>query len=188
MTKKGALFFIKDIMFDQQKLIGQNRRRLRLDTRIGQPIENEVASSSTKQSLAREQILATKFGANWKKRIGPCGIYNCAGLVWASRRTAIYDIAEWDKIYQDDKYRELNGSELPMPGDLAIYSQSEVGYIHVGQVLFLEPGLLPTGNPIPKILSKWDDVSGEYIHYPGDVPFQNQFTDFQLKYWTDRTS
>ena len=187
MTPKGALFFIKDIMFDQQKLIGQSKRMLRLDTRTGQPIENEVAAPPTQQSLAREQILTAKFGANWKKRIGPCGIYNCAGLVWASRRTAIYESTEWNKIYQDDDYRELRGNESPMPGDLAIYSQSEVEYIHVGQVLSLELGLLPTGNPIPKILSKWDDVSGEYIHYPQDVPFRDQFPDFQLKYWTDRT-
>ena len=174
-------------MFDQQKLIGQNRRMLRLDTRTGQPIENEIAAPPTQQSLAREQILAIKFGANWEKRIGPCGIYNCAGLTWASRRTAIYEDAEWDKIYQDDDYRELKGSELPMPGDLAIYSQSDVGYLHVGQVLSLEPVLLPAGELIPKILSKWDGASGEYIHHPMDVPFRNQFTDFQLKYWTDRT-
>ena len=187
MTQKGALFFIEDIMFDQQKLIGQNRRMLRLDTRTGQPIENEVAAPPTQQSLAREQRLATKFGANWEKRIGPCGIYNCAGLVWASRRTAIYEDAEWDKIYQDDDYRELKGSELPMPGDLAIYSQSDVGYLHVGQVLSLEPVLLSAGGLIPKILSKWDDASGEYIHHPMDVHFRDRFTDFQLKYWTDRT-
>ena len=89
-----------------------------------------------------------------------------------------------------------------MPGDLAIYSHSDVGYIHVGQVLYLESGLLETGSlipkilsewdsetgsPIPKILSKWDDASGEYIHYPGDVHFRDNFLDFQLKYWTDRT-
>ena len=173
-------------MFDVQRLIGQNRQELRLDTRAGQHIKNEVAPPPTQQSLTREQVWLNKFAANWIKRTGPCGIYNCAGLVWASRRTAIYDIAEWDKIYRDDAYRELNDSELPMPGDLAIYSQSEVGYIHVGQVLSLEPGLVKTGRPIPKILSKWDDVSGEYIHFPRDVPFGDHFTDLQLKYWTDR--
>ncbi len=174
-------------MFDVQRLIGQNRQSLRLDTRAGQHIKNEVAPPPAQQSLAREQVWLNKFRAKWIKRIGPCGIYNCAGLVWASRRTAIYDDPEWDKIYQDDEYRELNGSESPMPGDLAIYSHSEVGYIHVGQVLSLEPGILPTGRPIPRILSKWDDASGEYIHFPGDVPFRDHFTDFQLRYWTDRT-
>ena len=174
-------------MFDVQKLIGQNRRKLRLDTRAGQHIENEVALPPTQQSLAREQILVNKFGANWEKRIEPCGIYNCTGLVWASRRTAIYGDPEWEKIYQDDAYRELNDSELPMPGDLAIYSHSEAGYIHVGLVLYLEPGLVKTGSPIPKILSKWNDASGEYIHFPGDVPFRDEVADFQLRYWTDRT-
>lgn len=173
-------------MFDVQKLIGQNRQSLRLDTRTGQHIKNEIAPPPTQQLLDREEKLFNKFGAKWTKRIGPYGIYNCAGLVWASRRTAIYDDPEWDKIYQDDEYRELNSSELPMPGDLAIYSQSEVGYIHVGQVLSLEPGLSPKGRPIPKILSKWSDVSGEYIHFPRDVPFRVHFSDFQLKYWTDR--
>ena len=168
-------------MFDVQRLIGQNRQELRLDTRAGQHIKNEVAPPPTQQSLAREQVWLNKFRAKWIKRIGPCGIYNCAGLVWASRRAAIYDDPEWDKIYQDDEYRELNGNESPMSGDLAIYSHSEVGYIHVGQVLYLESGLLETGSsipkipskwdsetgsPIPKILSKWDDASGEYIHYP----------------------
>ena len=72
-----------------------------------------------------------------------------------------------------------------MLGDLAIYSHNTVGYIHVGLVLSLEQGVSPTGKPFPKILSKWDDVSGEYIHYPGDVPFQGHFSDFQLRYWTE---
>jgi hypothetical protein len=173
-------------MFNQQRLIGSTRKDIRLDTRRGIGIKNQIEPQPTQQTLAREQISIQQFGSNWEQRAGPRGVYNCAGLVWASRRTAIVDDEEWNKIYDHDNYRELNTDETPKPGDLAVYLDGDVGYIHVGQVISIEAGLANEARPIPKILSKWDSASGEYIHYPPDVPFRMHFPDFQLTYWTDR--
>ena len=80
---------------------------IRLDTRRGIGIKNQIEPQPTQQTLAREQISIQQFGSNWEQRAGPRGVYNCAGLVWASRRTAIVDDEEWNKIYDHDNYREL---------------------------------------------------------------------------------
>ena len=173
-------------MFNQQKLLGSTRRVIRLDTRKGIGITNQIEPPPTQQTLEREQRLIQRFGSHWEQRASPRGIYNCAGHVWASRRTTIVDVVEWDKIYDHDNYRELSDSETPKPGDLAVYFDANIGYMHVGQVICVEPGLAEGARPIPKILSKWDSASGEYIHYPQDVPFRIHFPEFQLKYWTDR--
>lgn len=173
-------------MFEFIKLIGSPKRELLLDTRQGNPIKNEIALPPSDLSLEREQLLFKRYGVRWQVRCQPSGIYNCAGHVWASRRTAIYEELEWTKILTEDEYRKLNMTEIPKPGDLALYHSEDVGFIHCGQVISIEPGLTAGGSPIPKILSKWDDASGEYIHFASDVPFKDKIPDFKLEYWTDR--
>ena len=116
-----------------------------------------------------------------------CGVYNCAGLAWASRRTAIYDDVDWDLIFAEDGYRKLSAGENPFLGDLVVYREKDIGYLHVGVIVECESrvgGLL-----IPRVLSKWDDASGEYIHWFNDAPFYHE-KDYvvQLEYWSDRPS
>ena len=116
----------------------------------------------------------------------PQGVYNCAGHVWASRRTAIYAESEWQKIYEQDGYRELRSDEDPQIGDLAIYLSETAGFLHVGTIINLAPPIGQGGSPIPEILSKWDDTSGEFLHFAPDVPFAISIPDWQISYWTDR--
>ncbi len=173
-------------MFEFVKLIGSPHKELHLDTRKGSPIRNEVALPPTDLTRRREQLLIRNFGTNWEHRCRPCGVYNCAGLTWASRRTSIPEDAEWIKILGEDGYRKLSNAENPLVGDLAIYHSEGVGFLHVGQVVQIERGLTAQSPPIHKILSKWDSSSGEYIHLPHEVPFKESFSDYRLEYWTDR--
>jgi hypothetical protein len=173
-------------LFNHQRLLGSTIKGIRLDTRKGVEIKNQIEPPPSDQNLKREQILLERWGGNWKQRVGPRGVYNCAAHVWASRRTSIIEESEWIKIYDHDSYRTLNVDETPEPGDLIIYADEGCGFLHVGLIIGLEPGLSKHSKPIPKVLSKWDSASGEYIHYPPHVPFRVHFPEFQWKYWTDR--
>lgn len=172
-------------MFEEQKFLGPDIKSIRLDTSRGVEILNQIELPPNLQCIKREELWIKKFGTNWITRTNPRGVYNCAGLVWASRRTSILKNSEWGKIYEHDKYRKLN-NEPPQPGDLAIYTDDKVGYLHVGLVIRIEPGIVSNSELFHRIISKWNSCSGEYIHYPPDVPFKDNFPDYVLEYWTDR--
>lgn len=172
-------------MFEQQRLIGDTRNSLRLDTRQGELIENEIAPSPDEMSIRKDADLARRFN-RWARRTTAQGIYNCAGHVWASRRTAIYADSEWLKIYEQDGYRELQNNESPQVGDLVVYRSQEVGFLHVGTIIDITSPIGEGGSPIPKVLSKWDDMSGEFLHFVSDVPFAISIPDWRISYWTDR--
>jgi hypothetical protein len=46
-----------------------------------------------------------------------------------------------------------------------------------------ELGLTKESPPFPIVLSKWDSVSGEFIHRDVDHPIQG---NIRIEYWTDR--
>jgi hypothetical protein len=129
--------------------------------------------------------LERKFGGSWVRRTGPTGIYNCAGLVWASRRTAIYHDEEWDQVLREDEYTELGDVRDVSIGDIAVYTSEGAGYLHVG-VVFGTEVVFRQGQRVPRILSKWDDMSGEYFHLAPNIPFASDFPDWTVSYWTDR--
>ena len=118
-----------------------------------------------------------------------CGVYNCYGLAWANRRTAIYDADQIELIRRDDGYRTLADGQVPHCGDLVVY-MSPVGshaIFHVGVVseirtiLNRETGI---GQQDPWILSKWGDAASEVLHYVTDVPFEDG--SYKFVYWTER--
>jgi hypothetical protein len=108
------------------------------------------------------------------------GFYNCFGLAFGNRRTAIGDMSgELAQIYREDQYRRIRFDEL-MPGDLVMYVED--GNIeHVAVVL--ELGLWDAANehrPV-KVVSKWGSQNPEFLH---------EMRDFELgdpvEFWTDR--
>lgn len=125
----------------------------------------------------------------WEIRKRACGVYNCFGHVWASRRTAVYEESEVERILADDGYRVLASAETPLQGDLALYALVAGGdLLHVGLVVELRrissSGGSPLGHGAPWVLSKWNDVSGEVVHHVNDVPFPAD--EFSVAFWTDR--
>lgn len=108
-------------------------------------------------------------------------IYNCVGMVFATRRTWV----EPQYVYQlldDDGYTQLSRITDAYVGDVAVYKNLESGEVaHVG--VFIERKEdLSTATVSFKVLSKWGPWA-EYIHDPDDV-----LPNFGIlsEVWTDR--
>lgn len=174
-------------MFDAVELGGTPDAGIVLQTRYGRDIPNSQAVGPDAQALRILAAIAQKH-SGWISRKDPCGTYNCAGLVWASRRTAIYDDGScYADIIADDGYTMIATDQLTV-GDLALYRLVQTRRaIHVGMVVELKT----IGNSrIPWVLSKWNDFSGESLHHVEDVSFVEQFerTEYDIEFWTDTRS
>jgi len=130
-------------------------------------------------------IRSTKSGGSWKQRKPACGTYNCAGLVWASRRTSIFEEEEYVKIMNEDGYRELQENESPEIGDIVIYSWHTRGIIHIGMLTSFE-SLHSSGSDLPVILSKWNSISSEDFHLVDDVGTLFEHDSLTHRFWTER--
>lgn len=167
-------------MLEIARLVGTSRGKIILQTRGGRNVENSQSCEPDAMFGNRYDRLRGKhFG--WVNRKPACGVYNCLGLVWASRRTSIYDEGDISKILKDDGYRQLATEEQPQPGDVVLYRLNG-NTLHAAMVLELKP--LQPGSRIPWVLSKWNDASGEDIHALQDIP--EHFGDYQIEFWTDR--
>jgi hypothetical protein len=178
-------------VFEVIILGGTRETPLALQTRLGKDIPNSPALPDGDPTEWAALLQKYKVGPE-QIRTGACGVYNCAGHVWASRRTAIYEAAAYTMILGEDGYRTLDSGEMPRLGDLAVYlarMPSGATYIfHVGVVAKFEKGPAiinqQAEQSIPWVLSKLNDWGGELFHHCSTlpaVPFP-----FELEYWTDR--
>lgn len=104
-------------------------------------------------------------------------MYNCVGLIFASRRAWI-EIDELKQILSEDNYRQITFEEICC-GDIVIYSKNK-RRIHVGLVTSVQRIGSRIG-PV-KVLSKWGR-SAEVEHDIGVVP-----KDYGIhsEYWSER--
>jgi hypothetical protein len=172
-------------MFESLILAGASQGIV-VQTRRGTPIPNVQDPVPSAFAVNLYTGTRKKYGGSWVFRKPPLGYSNCAGHVWASRRTAILDDASWNKIFDDDGYRKIPRLEV-FPGDLAVYVDADRGnYIHVGLVVRLDPGVSPKV-PIIWVLSKWSAAAGEDYHHDNDVrQFEVEDSKYTIEYWTDR--
>jgi hypothetical protein len=88
-------------------------------------------------------------------------------------------------IFIDDGYRVVDRQrESVAQGDLATYwfsAKSRTGFCHVGTVFEMRIG--PGNVKSPWVLSKWNDYSGEVLHYFGDHAMPR---GVEVEFWTDR--
>ncbi len=95
--------------------------------------------------------------------------YNCFGMVFACRRTAICGPEELEIIFEDDGYRQVHNRADVTVGDVVVYRPSPSREIsHVGLVIEVK-ALLAEADVRIKVLSQWGR-DGEYIHDEADVP------------------
>ena len=99
-------------------------------------------------------------------RNDPSGFYNCHGLVFASRRSIIYDHNEIHKILEEDCYREVHTHEV-LPGDIVLYLSDKGDPEHSG-IVISKPS--EHNLRIPCVLSKWGPWK-EVIHLANDSPY-----------------
>jgi hypothetical protein len=93
--------------------------------------------------------------------------YNCFGMVFANRRTAIVDGTEVEKILQDDGYHCVCRRSDAAIGDVILYRKAPKGEIaHVGIITKIDHDL-KEGYISFEVLSQWGS-NGEVFH-PEDV-------------------
>ena len=125
-----------------------------LHTRNRLEIENEQCRMlSPFEENYGAQVLERKYGGRpgFVFRSEPTGIYNCFGLVFASRRTCITRAAEVRKIIADDGYREVPREEVK-PGDVILYYTEAGDDIDHSAIVIVEPKR--DNNFVPTVLSK----------------------------------
>ncbi len=172
-------------MLELARLKGTPRQEIILQTRLGRNVENSQSCKPGRNIYdAYHRLVSEHF--TWRNRKPACGIYNCFGLVWASRRTSIYDESEIAKILADDGYRQLQNEIHLQPGDVVLYLRQDDRIrdtLHAAIVFRLER----IGTAItPWVLSKWSDVYGEDIHALHDLPKFEHYRDCLIEFWTDR--
>lgn len=86
-------------------------------------------------------------------------------MTLASRRTWIFNPEAIKKILLDDGYREVARENI-LPGDLAVYYESDGEITHSGLVV-KERGL---ADYFPTIVSKWGG-GPEVIHVANNCPY-----------------
>lgn len=174
------------VLFDTVKILGSPPRGIALETRLPSRIGNQQAPEPGQRVISLYEHMRAQH-PHWNNRKPACGIYNCFGHIWASRRTAIYDDEEIRKILSDDGYRTLRAGEDPQQGDLALYLDSGGGFLHVGRIVEVR-GIVSNGNTsdakIPFVLSKWSDCFGEDVHHCNDHIFDEVLD--KTVFYTDR--
>ena len=134
-----------------------------LQTRMGNEIPN--IQSHEISALERNQFPYYEKGHPYVKfRTPPSPIYNCHGLVFASKRTSIFsDILQ--TILKDDCYTEIKQEEV-LPGDIILY-YTEDGDIEHSGIVISEPD---ANLNIPQVVSKWGRYK-EVVHSANDCPY-----------------
>lgn len=177
-------------MFEFLRLSGTEESGIALETRLRTRVANAQAPAPSERDMRIFGLLLTQH-PDWEARCQPCGIYNCFGHIWASRRTAIYEETEVETILGDDGYRRLGSGEGPLQGDIALYyDPARTELWHGGLVCELRRMVNasgePVGRPVPWILSKLSAVHGEVLHRAMDVHSPYREDRFTLEFWTER--
>jgi len=109
-------------------------------------------------------------------------MYNCAGMVFAARRTAI-DAKHIPMILADDEHRRLAEAEEPRIGDIVLYRNEKDEPTHVG--IFVEARKIAKEHE-PRterwVLSQWGYI-GEFSHRIDEIPLEY---GKKFEFWTNR--
>lgn len=137
---------------------------IRVETSKGNGVKNYQETEITDYDIKWARVLAMRHDKA-DPRTHSSAIYNCHGLVFASRRTKIAAPSEIRLILDDDKYDEISLNEVK-PGDIVIYYNNKTGDLnHSGIIVAYNSSTDVT----PMICSKWGR-GPEYVHALFDVP------------------
>jgi hypothetical protein len=134
--------------------------------------QNRIENERPDQERSIEALRAARRYAKQTSPSATCrsltAMYNCVGLVFASRRTVV-DCKHLELILQDDGYRPVTREKI-VEGDVVVYHRANEPQ-HVGIVFRLEDRSPTRDGSIIQIwiLSQWGE-DGEYIHKLEEVP------------------
>lgn len=153
--------------------------QLLLSTRRGRQIPNDRRRERppAAMSAARELVLSSRPTARVRSLTS---IYNCMGMVFATRRTTVLP-DELEMILEDDDFRRISFEWELMAGDVVVYRDTTGFVVHVGLVAEIRTNL-SDGSREVIVLSQWG-ADGEYFHRVDDV---NPVLGSPAEYWTDR--
>ena len=141
---------------------------LKMETRRHRYINNSMRPEAP-PDLMRGRIRMNLEAFPNAKPMSASAIYNCYGLAFACRRSAIVDEEDVSAILVDDGYRQLPWDPSAwLSGDIVIYRDGNGAMVHVGVVAKKQVDLA-TGETSVEVVSAWGE-SGEYLHPIGDVP------------------
>lgn len=158
-----------------------DNRALKLSTRQGNHIRNFIKPEWSPQELREALRQCREAQPNIKEIRSSSGIYNCVGMVFASRRTWV-EPDEVEQILREDGYTPLAGVlQDAKLGDVVVYRNDRGKVAHVGIIIrIIEDHALAKRSY--DILSKWGPWA-EIIHEPDYVlPNFGRLTEV----WTDR--
>lgn len=154
--------------------------QLELETAKGVHIENSQSNEPIPAATIKgfEARFRRKFPNIVERTQTSTGTYNCHGMVFAARRTQIYEADILRKILHDDGYQQIQEAET-LPGDIALYVR-DLGQIDHSAVVVESPPMnafLRT----PKVFSKWGTWV-EVIHWANECPWAQE-VDTTIQYF-----
>ena len=168
-------------MFEEEILLGDTEDSIRLETRQKSPIKNVIAPEPGVLGQRKYALIRKQHGQDWRNRKPACGVYNCYGMVFASRRTAILDDDQIPMVLREDGYRPVVDEMWVRPGDLVFYRlRAPDMLLHVAVILRRDDTL---GTLFA--LSKWNSISGEDEHNIRHHCW-SKMEPVELDFWTDR--
>jgi len=160
-----------------------------LTTRGRKMIPNMIAPRPSQRDVDVYKEVRKEYGQGWNPRKDACGVYNCYGMILASRRTAIYNDKEIREILLSDGY-DRTDQQRAFTGDLVLYFEERGAegdnFLHLG-VITKREAVVAGGDPVVIwVLSKWDDRTGEDEHRLETSLFHRQGYNVKVEFWTDR--
>jgi hypothetical protein len=154
---------------------------IKLETRERHWIRNQQRIERAPASMrAAEAICHRRVNGEIETR-SLSGIYNCFGLVFAARRTAVEPL-DVERILREDQYRWVQQRERVVLGDIIIYRERPGNEpTHVGLIVAMDYDLF-RANRAFLVLSQWG-FDGEYLHREDVVPAEY---GQHREYYTDR--
>ena len=151
---------------------------LQLQTRRKNWIRNELRRE--RPPIARQTAIELILESHPDVTIrSSSAVYNCIGMVVASRRTTV-EPCDLLSVLQDDEYRKID-VDSAAAGDVIVYRDNRGEVTHAGLILWRT--VLTSNETDPfKVLSQWG-MDGECEHDSLDVP---DVYGRPTEYWTDR--
>lgn len=151
-----------------------------METRKNWKIPNEMRPEAAPHLLKASLAIWSKARPNARLR-SFSGVYNCIGMVIASRRTWV-DPEDLLRVLKEDGYRKLANESEAVCGDVVVYRDASGDVCHAGIVLGKNRYDPENPRDTLVVLSKWGG-EGEYEHDASHVPIP---CGKPAEYWTDR--
>jgi len=150
-----------------------DKTSIQLQTAKGNDIpnfqEHEVDLSEYRKLELHKQAYPAAIQRN-----NPESLYNCHGLVFASRRTWVHG-ENLHQILGDDEYKVIDKEADVLPGDVVIYFEEGTPQ-HTGFVVsVIANGVLRN----IEVCSKWGH-SAEFVHHVAQSPYGAVYKFFRI--------